>query len=77
MIVSIIQVGTGQVPVEEFRVAESGADGVDNFVSEYAPPRDAENYVGVETAWETYEYPALGYQWAYDFDTEALVQVLL
>lgn len=77
MIVAIVNQTspTGQVVCEEFRDAASEADAVDDFVNEYTPPKNAADYLGYDSGWSSYQRPAAGMEWAYDFDSPGLVQV--
>lgn len=75
MIVGIVPTGTGIIAVEnQFFRADTVADGVDAYVNGYKPPRDPADYLGFDTGWTEYTYPAAGKVWAYDRTNLLLVQ---
>jgi hypothetical protein len=76
MIVAIINQTTpvGVVVVEEFLEALDAATGVAIYVAGYTPPRDPADYLGFDTGWTEYNYPAALKVWAYSFTTSSLLQ---
>ena len=75
MIVGIVKVGPGIVPLEEFREGASTAAAVAEFCGEYSPPFTEADYLGIDSGW-TAPTPELLKQWAWDFDTSALVEIV-
>jgi hypothetical protein len=77
MIVTIINqtAPVGQVRVDEFREADSEAVAVADFCNEYNPPKNPLNFLGYDSGWSSYQPPASGFFWAYDFGAPGLVQV--
>jgi len=74
VIVGIVRVDAGIVALEEFRIAATPAAAVDAFVSEYAAPPPASDYLGIDTGWAYVHTPSAGYVWAWDSDASALVE---
>jgi hypothetical protein len=70
MIVGIIKIGSGLIPLEEFRPATDLSSAVSSFCSEQAPPLDPIDYLGVDGAGIDY-----GKQWGWDFTNSVLVQI--
>lgn len=80
MLVAIIDNTTpsGKVPVKQFRVADSEAQAVTDFVNTTTPPRSG-SWIGKDTGWGSVQAPAAGNQWSWDFDgaPAALVETLI
>lgn len=76
MLVAIIDQTTpsGKVKVREVRQGVSEAAVITAFVADYTPPLTPGDWLGYDTGWGSYQYPAAGKFWAYDFDTPGLVQ---
>lgn len=66
---------SGQVPIEEVRVAASEAAAVTAFVNDYTPPLVEADYLGFDTGWSVWQDPGAGKVWAYDFGAPGLVAV--
>ena len=77
MIVAIVKASpsTGQVAIEELRVAASVAAAVSAFVAEYSPPLSAGDYLGHDTGWSSVPQPALHKRHGYDHDSPGMVEV--
>jgi hypothetical protein len=60
--------------VRQFAEAASVAQGLDDFVNAYTPPLNPADYIAFDSGWSAYQYPARGYQWSYDRDTDTLLQ---
>ena len=74
MIVGIVKVGPGIVSLEEFRESIDPAAAVAAFCTEYTPPLDEADYLGIDTGWSAVQSAADSYVWAWDFALSALVQ---
>jgi hypothetical protein len=78
MIVAIVNqsVPAGQVKISAFIEAASAVAGRDAYVAGFTPPLPAADWLGVDTGWAKFTYPAAGNTWAYDFGTSSLVAIL-
>ena len=76
MIVGIVQIASGIVPLEEFRIAASAVAGRDAFCAAHTPPLDTADYLGINSGW-TDPDPRTLLCWAWNFDTSALVRDLV
>jgi hypothetical protein len=74
MIVGIVATGTGTAVVRQFAEADSVAQGLTDFVNSYTPPLNPADYIAFDSGWGSYQYPAPGYQWSYNRDTDTLLQ---
>lgn len=72
MLVGIVKIGSGSVPLEEFREGSDPAAAVAAFCA--APPTDPADYLGIDTGWLPGD-ARLGSSWAWDFTGGALVQI--
>lgn len=66
---------SGQIPVEEFRRADTGVAAVSQFCNEYNPAKDTNDYLAFDTQLSVPGHADKGMRWAYDFDTPGLVQI--
>ena len=70
MIVGIVKIGSGIVPIEEFRPGDDVTFAISSFCSEQSPPLDPVDYFGIDGVGLDY-----GKQWAWDFTNSIFVQI--
>lgn len=75
-IIAIVKTGTGQAAVEEFREAASEGAAVDEFVGEYDPAANPDDYLGHDPNWGEVQSPGADKKWHYDHDSPGLVALL-
>ncbi len=75
MIVAIIRAGSGQVPIEEFREADSTATALTAFVNDYSTPLLEADYIAHDTGFSSVPKTAAGNRWGYDHGTGSLVEI--
>lgn len=74
MIVAIVAQGAGVLPVQEFRESVDAATAVSDYCAEYTPPKNTADYLGYDTGWASFQAPAQGKEWSYDFANPGLIQ---
>ena len=70
MIVGIVKIGSGIVPLEEFRPGDDVTVAISSFCSEQSPPLDPVDYFGIDGVGLDY-----GKQWGWDFANAGFVQI--
>ena len=71
MIVGIVKLGSGVVPLEEFRAGTDVTSVVTSFCNDHTPALNPIDFLGVDTGWTSGD-PKFQKKWFYNFNTSTI-----